>query len=109
MITTITNLEQMKQAIEAFKEISEFHFQAMETLLLLEGRDDRMGELKVLIREIRGIINGAKDNLNSHNAVKLMLQVIEKNDNTLEDILGMKPEEYAPKLTVLRKALGSPK
>lgn len=109
MITIETKLEQMKKAVESFMEISEFHFQAMETLLLLEGRDDRMGELKVLIREIRGIINGAKDNLNSHNAVKLMLQVIEKNDNTLEDILGMKPEEYAPKLTVLRKALGSPK
>nr|DAE05289.1 MAG TPA: hypothetical protein [Siphoviridae sp. ctWKa2] len=109
MITIETKLDQMKKAVESFMEISEFHFQAMETLLLLEGRDDRMGELKVLIREIRAIINGAKDNLNSHNAVKLMLQVIEKNDNTLEDILGMKPEEYAQKLTVLRKALGSPK
>lgn len=109
MITIEIKLEQMKKAVESFMEISEFHFQAMETLLLLEGRDDKMGELKVLIREIRGIINGAKDNLNSHNAVKLMLQLFEKNDNTLEDILGMKQEEYLPKLTILRKALGSPK
>lgn len=108
MITTI-KLEQMREAIESFIEISEFHFQAIETLLLLEGREDRMDDLKVLLREIRGVINGAKDNLNSFNAVKLMLQIIEKNDHTLEDILGMKPEEYAPKLTVLRKALGSPK
>lgn len=109
MITIETKMEQMKKAVESFMEISDFHFQAMETLLLLEDRADRMEELKVLIREIRGIINGAKDNLNSQNAVKLMLQVIAKNDNTLEDILGMKPEEYTRKLTILRKALGSPK
>lgn len=96
MITTITNLEQMKQAIEAFNEISEFHFQAMETLLLLEGRVDRMAELQDLIGKVRNIINGS-DNLNS------------ENDASLEDILGMKPEEYLPKLTILRKALGSPK
>ena len=108
MITTI-KLEQMREAIESFIEISDFHFQAMETLLLLEDRADRMEELKVLIREVRGVINGAKDNLNSFNAVKLMLQIIEKNDHTLEDILGMRPEEYARKLTILRKALGSPK
>ena len=109
MITIETKLEQMKKAVESFMEISEFHFQALEILLLLEGRADRMEELRVLIRKIRGIINGAKTNLTSENAVKLMLKVIEENDNTLEDILGMTPEEYSPKLTILRKALGSPK
>ena len=109
MITTITNLEQMKQAIEAFKEISEFHFQAMETLLLLEGRVDRMTELKDLIKQVRDIVNGANDNLNTNNAAELLMHVMAKNDTTLEDILGMTPEEYLPKLTILRKALGSPK
>lgn len=107
MITTITNLEQMKQAIEAFKEISEFHFQAMETLLLLEGRVDRMAELRDLIGKVRNIINGS-DNLNSENAALLLKKLVEENDASLEDILGMKPEEYLPKLTILRKALGSP-
>ena len=109
MITTITNLEQMKQAIEAFKEISEFHFQAMETLLLLEGRVDRMTELKHLIKQVRDIVHGADKNLNSNNAAELLMHVMAKNDTTLEDILGMRPEEYLPKLTILRKALGSPK
>lgn len=109
MITTVTNLEQMKQAIEAFKEISEFHFQAMETLLLLEGRVDRMAELKDLIKQVRDIVNGANDNLNTNNAAELLMHVMAKNDTTLEDILGMTPEEYLPKLTILRKALGSPK
>ena len=109
MITTITNLEQMKQAIEAFKEISEFHFQAMETLLLLEGRVDRMTELRDLIGKVRNIINGSDGNLNSENAVLLLKKLVEENDKSLEDILGMKPEEYLPKLTILRKALGSPK
>lgn len=109
MITTITNLEQMKQAIEAFKEISEFHFQAMETLLLLEGRVDRMAELRDLIGKVRNIINGSDGNLNSENATLLLKKLVEENDTSLEDILGMKPEEYLPKLTILRKALGSPK
>lgn len=109
MITTITNLEQMKQAIEAFKEISEFHFQAMETLLLIEGRADRMAELRDLIGKVRNIVNGAKDNLDSENAALLLKKLVEENDVSLEDILGMKPEEYLPKLTILRKALGSPK
>lgn len=109
MITTVTNLEQMKQAIEAFKEISEFHFQAMKTLLLLEGRVDRMAELKDLIKQVRDIVNGANDNLNTNNAAELLMHVMAKNDTTLEDILGMTPEEYLPKLTILRKALGSPK
>ena len=109
MITTITNLEQMKQAIEAFKEISEFHFQAMETLLLLEGREDKMEELKALIKQVRDIVHGADKNLNSNNAAELLMHVMAKNDTTLEDILGMRPEEYLPKLTILRKALGSPK
>lgn len=109
MITTITNLEQMKQAIEAFKEISEFHFQAMETLLLLEGRADRMAELKDLIKQVRDIVNSANDNLNTNNAAELLIHVMAKNDTTLEDILGMTPEEYLPKLTILRKALGSQK
>ena len=109
MITTITNLEQMKQAIEAFKEISEFHFQAMETLLLLEGRVDKMEELKALIKQVRDIVNSADKNLNSNNAAELLMHVMAKNDTTLEDILGMTPEEYLPKLTILRKALGSPK
>lgn len=109
MITTITNLEQMKQAIEAFKEISEFHFQAMETLLLLEGRVDRMAELRDLIGKVRNIINGSDGNLNSENAALLLKKLVEENDVSLEDILGMKPEEYLPKLTILRKALGSPK
>ena len=109
MITTITNLEQMKQAIEAFKEISEFHFQAMETLLLLEGRVDRMKELSDLIEKVRNIINGSDGNLNSENAALLLKKLVEENDVSLEDILGMKPEEYLPKLTTLRKALGSPK
>ena len=108
MITTITNLEQMKQAVEAFKEISEFHFQAMETLLLLEGRVDRMAELRDLIGKVRNIINGS-DNLNSENTALLLKKLVEENDASLEDILGMKPEEYLPKLTILRKALGSPK
>lgn len=109
MITTITNLEQMKQAIEAFKEISEFHFQAMETLLLLEGRVDRMAELKDLIKQVRDIINGSDNNLNSENAALLLKRLVDKNDTSLEVIYGMKPEEYLPKLTILRKALGSPK
>ena len=109
MITTITNLEQMKQAIEAFKEISEFHFQAMETLLLLEGRVDRMKELRDLIGKVRNIINGYDDNLNSENAALLLKKLVEENDISLEVIYGMKPEEYLPKLTILRKALGSPK
>ena len=109
MITTITNLEQMKQAIEAFKEISEFHFQAMETLLLLEGRVDRMKELSDLIGKVRNIINGSDGNLNSENAALLLKKLVEENDVSLEDILGMKPEEYLPKLTTLRKVLGSPK
>lgn len=109
MITTITNLEQIKKAIEAFKEISEFHFQAMETLLLLEGRVDRMAELRDLIGKVRNIINGSDGNLNSENAALLLKKLVEENDTSLEDILGMKPEEYLPKLTILRKALGSPK
>lgn len=109
MITTITNLEQMKQAIEAFKEISEFHFQAMETLLLIEGREDKMEELKALIKQVRDIVHSADKNLNSNNAAELLMHVMAKNDTTLEDILGMTPEEYLPKLTILRKALGSPK
>lgn len=109
MITTITNLEQMKQAIEAFKEISEFHFQAMETLLLLEGREDKMEELRDLIRKVRDIIKGAKKNLNSENAALLLKKLVEENDTSLEVIYGMRPEEYLPKLTILRKALGSPK
>ena len=109
MITTITNLEQMKQAIEAFKEISEFHFQAMETLLLLEGRVDKMEELKALIKQVRDIVNGADKNLSSNNAAELLMHVMAKNDTSLEVIYGMRPEEYLPKLTILRKALGSPK
>ena len=109
MITTVTNLEQMKQAIEAFKEISEFHFQAMETLLLIEGREDKMEELKALIKQVRDIVHSADKNLNSNNAAELLIHVMAKNDTTLENILGMSPEEYLPKLTILRKALGSPK